>query len=98
MTLSQTANPREQAHAEQLGLEALVFIAGREDDMGRFMAEAGCDPTEIRERAADAEFLAGVLDFLLADERLLIAFAAELNLDPTAPARARRHLPGWSPL
>ena len=51
-------------------------------------------PEQVRERCSDPEFLAGVLDHVLSDETLLIAFVEERGLDPLLPAAARRELPG----
>jgi hypothetical protein len=46
---------------------------------------------------SDPHFQAGVLDFVLADESLLVAFAANEGLDPAAIMRARAALPGFTP-
>ena len=58
------------------------------------MAATGLAPAELKLRAGDGNFLGGVLDYLLADESLLLAFAAEEGLAPDAPADARRRLTG----
>ena len=80
--------------AETLALEAFAWIAAEEGRLARFLALSGAAPADLRARAADPEFLGFVLDFLLADEALLTAFAAEAGLAPEAPARARAALPG----
>ena len=46
-------------------------------------ANIGCNPR-----------LMAILDFLLGDEDLLLAFCAEAGVAPTVPARARAALPG----
>ena len=48
----------------------------------------------IREAAREPGFLAGVLDHMLDDESLLLAFADSAGLDPASIARARRALGG----
>ena len=56
----------------------------------------GIGPAEIRTAAAEPGFLAGVLDYLASDERLLTEFAAESGNDPATIAAARLALgSGW---
>ena len=80
--------------AEALALRALAFLAEDPERLGRFLALSGIGPGELRSRAADPALLGGVLDHLLSDERLLVAFAAANGLKPEEAARARWHLPG----
>ena len=84
--------------AVTLTLEVLTFLADRDDDLGRFLVESGTSPNELMQRAGDPEMLAGVLDFLLNNEQLLLAFAQSHNIDPQLPARLRPLLPGWNPM
>ncbi|MGE5536944.1 MAG: DUF3572 domain-containing protein [Acidobacteriota bacterium] len=64
-----------------MAIQALTFIAGDATRLGRFLAVTGIGPAEIREAAREPQFLAGVLDYLIADERLLTAFSVEVGLD-----------------
>jgi hypothetical protein len=84
----------ERDAAEALALRALAFLAEDPERLGRFLALTGIGPGELRSVATDPALLGGVLDHLLADERLLVAFAEANELEPEAAARARRHLPG----
>ena len=79
---------------EALARRALAFLAGDPERLGRFLVLTGIGPTELRAHAADPALLGGVLDHLLSDERLLIAFAEASGVPPEAVARARRLLPG----
>lgn len=79
---------------ETLAIQALGFIAADADALERFLAETGCDPGQVRERAADKAFLGGVLDFVLGWEPRLVAFAAEFGVAPEQVAAARAKLPG----
>jgi len=79
---------------ETLALLALAHVVGDEALLPRFLALSGCASDELRERAQDPVLLGAVLDFLLAHEPDLIAFADAQNLPPPAIARARRALPG----
>jgi hypothetical protein len=78
-----------QAAAEELAIAALGFIAGEPERLGRFLAMTGIGPDSIREAAREPQFLLGVLDHLAADEKLLLAFAAENSIDPSAVIKAR---------
>jgi hypothetical protein len=81
--------------AESLAIQALSFIAAEPDRLGRFLAISGIGPDQIRAAAQEPHFLAGVLDHIASDERLLVAFAAEIGVDPSVVARARTALGGW---
>ncbi len=77
-----------------LAIQALAFIAEEPDRMGAFLAASGIAPDTIRSAARSPNFLAGVLEHMLADESLLLAFADRAGLDPAEIARARRALGG----
>ena len=83
---------REQA--EGLAIQALTFIAGDGERLGRFLAVTGIGPAEIRSAAREAGFLAGVLEYMASDDRLIATFAGENNLDPADIDRARMALAG----
>jgi hypothetical protein len=80
--------------AEGLAIQALTFIAGDGERLGRFLAVTGIGPAEIRSAADEPHFLAGVLDYLAADDRLIAAFAAETGTDPADVGRAHAALGG----
>lgn len=83
--------------AEVVAIRALGFIAGEPALFERFLALTGLGAEDIGDRAGDPEFLGAVLDFLLGDERLVIAFAEASDLAPEVPMAARRKLPGATP-
>jgi hypothetical protein len=89
---TRSAHSREAA--ETLAVQALAFIAEEPDRLGAFLATSGIGPEAIRDAAREPGFLAGVLDHMLGDESLLLAFADSAGLDPAGIARARRALPG----
>src|SRR5271169_5537904 len=80
--------------AETLAVQALAFIAEDPERLGAFLAASGIGPEAIRGAAREPGFLAGVLDHMLGDESLLLAFADSAGLDPASIARARRALGG----
>ncbi len=80
--------------AEMLAIQALSFIAEEPARLNAFLIASGLALGRLRESASDAGFLAGVLDHMLADESLLMAFADSAAIDPAAIARARGALGG----
>jgi Protein of unknown function (DUF3572) len=84
--------PKEAAEA--LAIQALTFIAGDHERLGRFLAETGIGPGEIRTAAREPGFLIGVLDHLAGDESLLASFAAEAGFDPSDVGKAQAILGG----
>jgi hypothetical protein len=87
-----TTQDGEAAAAEMLAIEVLGFIADQPETLGRFLSITGIGPATLRQAAADRDFLAGVLDFLLGDEPLLLSYAATAGIDPARIAVARRAL------
>jgi hypothetical protein len=82
------------ASPETLALKALGFLAESPENLSRFLDLSGTHPATLRRRAEEPEFLAAVLDFLLADEPLLTAFCDQESLDPKTFHLLRRTLPG----
>lgn len=97
MTLPRPGKPdpkQRQEAAAALAVEALSFIAGEPERLGRFLAITGMGPESIRAAAREPDFLLGVLDYLAGDEPLLIAFANQSGFDPEHVAKAREALAG----
>jgi hypothetical protein len=74
--------------AQSIAVSALAFIAADSDRLSRFLSLTGLGPDNLRIAAADPAFLGSVLDYLIADEALLVEFAADAGLKPEAVARA----------
>jgi hypothetical protein len=72
--------------AEIIALKALGFLVSSADRADRFLALTGLAPGDLPAMAGDRQFLAGVVEQLLADESLLLAFSEDNNVDPTVPA------------
>jgi hypothetical protein len=75
--------------AEMLAIQALGFIAGDSERLADFLNMTGIAAADIRLAAGEPSFLAGVLEHMLADESLLLAFAADAGIDPAEVARAK---------
>ncbi|MGD0144519.1 MAG: DUF3572 domain-containing protein [Rhizomicrobium sp.] len=80
--------------AETIALKGLAYLAALPEDIARFLNISGIEAGELRARAGEPEFLAAVMDFLLADDTLLTGFCETEGLDPSDIHRARRALPG----
>lgn len=82
------------AFAEEAAIAALGFIAEDSERLERFLALSGLGPQNLRSAAGSPGFFVGVLDYLLTDEKLLIAFAARQGWRPEEVERARSALGG----
>ena len=82
---------------EDLAVEALGFLAADETRLERFLAVTGLGPGNLRRAAAGPGFLRSVLDYVAADEALLLAFAANAGRKPEQVGQAIRALAGPPP-
>jgi hypothetical protein len=87
-------SPAAREAAEMLAIQALGFIAAEPERLEAFLGATGLTLDRLRESATEPDFLAGVLEHMLADESLLLAFAESAAIDPAAVARARNALGG----
>jgi len=83
-----SASSRTREAAEILAIQALAFIAEHPERLTGFLAITGLSIDTIRASAQQGDFLAGVLEHMLGDESLLIAFAASAKINPAEVARA----------
>lgn len=75
--------------AERLAIEALSFIASDETRLSQFLQVTGFTLEAIRAEASSQNFLAGILDFLLSDDSLLLVFACHNGIDPSLVTKAK---------
>ena len=87
-------SPAARQAAEMLAIQALTFIAEEPERFSRFLELSGIEGALLRAAASEPGFLAGVLEHMLGDESLLIAFADSAGIDPAEIARARSALGG----
>jgi hypothetical protein len=80
--------------AEMLAIQAFSFIAEEPERLNGLLSATGLTLDRLRESANQPDFLGGVLEHMLADESLLLAFADSAGIDPAAVARARSALGG----
>jgi hypothetical protein len=80
--------------AEMLAIQALAYIGEEPERLAGFLAASGLEIGQVRDAAREPRFLVGVLEHMLGDESLLLAFATSADVDPTAIGRARDALAG----
>ncbi|MBS0244227.1 MAG: DUF3572 domain-containing protein [Proteobacteria bacterium] len=83
--------------AEKIGARAVLFLAEDGQRLGRFLAETGLGPAELRASMRAPETLAAVLGHVLANESALLEFAANCGFKPDEIATAEAVLSGGSP-
>jgi hypothetical protein len=84
----------QQDSAHVIGLQALAWLAADPDRIAGFMAASGANAGDLRAQAADPDFLGAVLDHLMTDDTMVIAFCDAHQLPYTAVQAARAGLPG----
>lgn len=78
-----------QESAQILAIRALGWLAARDELIEGFLSSSGASLADLRARAGDPDFLAGMLDYLLMDDRWVLDCAAELGEAPEALLQAR---------
>lgn len=78
-----------QERAESVALQAFSYIAGDEPRLSRFLNVTGLTPETIRAAATSPGFLAAMLDYVAADEKLLLDLAEHLKAKPERIMEAR---------
>jgi hypothetical protein len=87
--LAESASMTDET-AAFIGISALSFLAEDRQRLARFLSLTGLSPEQLMQDAAATGTLIAVLDHLLADESLLLTFAASAGVRPDdiAPARS----------
>ena len=80
-----------------VAIEALTFLAADPERLERFLALTGLGPHNLRKSAGDPGFYGSILDYILADEPLLTAFAKSAGKAPEEVSRAHQSLGGALP-
>jgi hypothetical protein len=92
MALMNNLQTREKA--EILALEALTWLAGDEESLQRFLDQSGTDASILRATAGSPGTQVAVLDFLLANEDLLLRFCENAAIEPRFLHLAHHQLGG----
>ncbi len=88
---------RPSTSPDSMAVSALAFLGSDAARLERFLSVTGLGPHNLRGAAADPGFYGSVLDYVLADEPLLLAFAADSGFEPGDVVLARRRLNGPHP-
>jgi hypothetical protein len=86
--------PCDAETAQTIALKALGYLAADDGLLEPFLASTGLLVADLRAGATDSAFLAGILDYFLQNEALLLAFAGASELAPETIVQARQRLPG----
>ena len=78
--------------AQILAVRAFGFLAQHGTGMEGFVRMTGIALDDLRHHVSDRHYLGAVLDYLLADERLLLEFIERIGVAPELPYAARRKL------
>jgi hypothetical protein len=84
-----SASQAAKEAAEMLAIQALAFVGEEPERLVGFLAASGLEVRQIRNAANEPRFLVGLLEHMLADESLLLAFAASAGVDPSVIGQAR---------
>ena len=78
--------------AEILALQALGWLAGQGERMGRFLSLSGLDVDTLRQVADSPDTARAVLDFVLSDEEILLDFCEMAQIAPKSLPLYRNRL------
>ena len=82
------APPVTRESAESIAAQGLAFLAADPGRLARFLELTGLGPDQVRACADTPEFLTAVLEHIVADESLLLVFAANASVAPESIAPA----------
>lgn len=86
--------PGDTETSQTIALKALGYLAADDDLLEPFLSSTGLAVGDLKAGATDSAFLAGILDYFLQNEALLLAFAGASELAPETIVQARQRLPG----
>jgi len=81
-------------NAETFALNALAWIMGQDDMVGVFLGSTGASIDDLKNNAANPEFLGAVLDFVLMDDAWVIKLSQDMGTPADHVMQARAVLPG----
>lgn len=84
----------QQDIAQTRALTLLAWLAGQDEILPLFMGATGVSEDDLRARAAEPEFLASVMDFLLMDDAWVLQGAEATGIAAQEFAMIRAGLPG----
>lgn len=67
---------------KELADAALQYLAQNPSQLAEFMIQSGIDPQSLRSLVGTSGFAHGLIDYVVSNEPLLLAVAAQNNLRP----------------
>ena len=83
-----------QELADIIALKAVTYLLSDEKRISWLLGETGLDTTDLKKSPDNPEILAGILDFLLSHEDILIDFCDTCAIDPASLQKIRHLFPG----
>ena len=83
---------RNKEFSQSFTVAALSYLSDNEDALHRFLGESGLAASELRQLSESEDLLAGLVDYFLANEPLLVALCDEMNVAPEDVWRLRHTL------
>ena len=77
-----------QPSFSELANLCLQHLAQNPDQLAEFMVQSGIDPAGLRKLIGTHEFAHGLIDYVVANEPLLLAIASDNSLKPETITRA----------
>ena len=86
--LTQLALKPTRLTISELAERCLDHLAQNPEQLGEFMVQSGIQPAALRQLIGTHDFAHGLIDYVVANEPLLLAIASENNLKPEAITQA----------
>lgn len=83
---------QDSTRFETLAIQAVAYLLTDDDTRQGFLNATGLEEEAIRSGLENRGFLAGVLEYLLSREDLLLDFCEQNEIPPELPARAQQTL------
>ncbi len=82
----------DSTQSETIAIQAAAYLLTEDDTRQGFLNATGLEVEAMRAGLENRGFLAGVLEYLLSREDLLLDFCEQNDIPPELPARARQTL------
>ena len=87
-------DPKPNEAVTDIVLKLMVFLAGDESRLERFLALSGLGPSNLRSRYNEPIFQGFLLDHLFQDDGLTSDFCTDASISAESLTRLRAKLPG----
>ncbi|MEH6474984.1 MAG: DUF3572 domain-containing protein [Sneathiella sp.] len=83
-----------QELADIIALQAVTYLLSDEKRISWLLGDTGLSSDDLRQAPNSPDILAGIIDFLLSHENILVDFCTECEIDPTLLQQIRPFFPG----